>query len=103
MNNNGNVMFDLTNDSLSKQEFDLKTDKDIDTFNDKSQLSETQTLQPSQQPKCETIESRLAELHSMLNSLKITVASVIQEVKQIDKAYTKEKEKARKRERNNWY
>ena len=86
MNNNENVMFDLTNDSLSIIDSELKTEQDINILNATSQLSETLTLQSQQQPKCETIESRLAELHSMLNSLKITVASVIQEVKQIDKA-----------------
>ena len=100
MNNNENVMFDLTNDSLSKKDSELKTEQDINILNDTPQLSETHAIQLQQQPKCETIESRLAELHSMLNSLKITVASVIQEVKQIDKAYTKEKKKKQEREKD---
>lgn len=104
---NNNVIFDLTNTNTNTLKNQDESHVNGETANNKLQENLT-VVGPSSKPtesecepaaKCESIESRLAELQCILANLKITVASAIQEVKQIDKAYTKEKKKKQEREK----
>ena len=92
MNTNDDVVFDLTDGiSLKIEEGTNENKKGTGENNDVINLTET---------KRESIEERLSNLQEMLNTLKLTVASAIQEVKQIDKAYTKEKKKKFEKEKD---
>ena len=89
MNTKDNVIFDLTS---SDSNISLKIEQDVDDPTKPTKSEEVQTTEVVE-PKRESIEERLASVQEMLASLKLTVASAIQEVKQIDKAYTKEKKR----------